>query len=253
MSYSSFQANIWLDQPAFSSESGFRRYDERSTFLNLEQQPQAYLARVTGISCGRRSLESTPDFSIFPNLHFLELDDNNLKEIPGLAKLVKLEVLKINKNFLTDLSDVEKLTKLIRLDVDFNELAKLPELGHLKYLRSIHALPNPLQFTSSLPAKTQMDQRAIEWYERLVQKMETLPIYNGEPIQYSTRTTSDKRNNRNNFQQNKDGNKRNFGGQQHFNRPPVASSSQNQDALVEELRNEIYQLQQEIVQLKRNK
>ncbi|MFM2482065.1 leucine-rich repeat domain-containing protein [Celerinatantimonas sp. YJH-8] len=83
----------------------------------------------------------------FPNLEKLELDNNQISELPSeIKQLVHLTVLNISANQLTTLSpDIGKLTQLTGLDMSGNQFTQLPpEIGRLTKLTRLDMDHNQL-------------------------------------------------------------------------------------------------------------
>jgi len=86
----------------------------------------------------------------FEEVKQLELDDQQITDIPTLAKLKQLEVLYLGKNKLTDVSALVDLKYLKELYLQENELNDIDTLAGLKQLERLNLKRNKLNDVSAL-------------------------------------------------------------------------------------------------------
>jgi Leucine-rich repeat (LRR) protein len=129
--------------------------DTMAAYTNLAEalkQPEL----VVKLVLRKEKLDSFPvELWRFPNLQYLDLSRNNIREIPdSISKLANLQVLHLSKNRIEYMPrTIGDLTWLRILNVNQNELYVLPpQIGKLKHLEvldlwsnNIGAFPDELQ------------------------------------------------------------------------------------------------------------
>ncbi len=85
-----------------------------------------------------------------PNLIFLDLYNNRIERIEGLACVPALRVLMLGKNAIRNVENLEPLRKLDVLDLHSNRIAKIQRLSHLVELRVLNLAGNAVDVVDNL-------------------------------------------------------------------------------------------------------
>jgi len=83
-------------------------------------------------------------------LIFLDLYDNQIEEMSGLASLKLLRVLMLGKNRVTKIANLQQLIMLDVLDLHGNQISKIEGVDHLKHLRVLNLAGNQLTHVDGL-------------------------------------------------------------------------------------------------------
>lgn len=97
-----------------------------------------------------------------PNLIFLDLYNNQIKEINGLHTVPSLRVLMLGKNLIDKIKNLNALNKLDVLDLHSNKIAKIENVSHLQELRVLNLANNQIlvvENLESLKALTEINLR----------------------------------------------------------------------------------------------
>lgn len=85
-----------------------------------------------------------------PNLIFLDLYNNRIERIEGLACVPALRVLMLGKNAIRNVENLEPLRKLDVLDLHSNKITKIQRLSHLAELRVLNLAGNAIDLVDNL-------------------------------------------------------------------------------------------------------
>ncbi len=88
-----------------------------------------------------RNISSLRAIKYFPNLTFLNCDNNTLNNLHGIEYLAELTTFFCSQNSITDMSGIEKLEKLTKIQCHSNLLTNLRGLENLKWINCSY---NPL-------------------------------------------------------------------------------------------------------------
>ena len=143
-------------------------------YESLEEALAAPRDSVYSLKLKDRLREVPPEvFTAFPNLQWLDLSKNRLKEIPATLGLLKnLKKLILYKNKIEALPpEIGQLEDLRELVINQNELETLPEeIGNLKKLRYIDMWSNNIthlpQSMTDMYALEEVDLRVIVMTQR---------------------------------------------------------------------------------------
>lgn len=85
-----------------------------------------------------------------PNLIFLDLYNNQIKEINGLHTVPTLRVLMLGKNLIDKIKNLNALSKLDVLDLHSNKILKIENISHLAELRVLNLANNQISVVENL-------------------------------------------------------------------------------------------------------
>lgn len=106
--------------------------------------------RVVGLNLSRNDLTGLALLEGFPHLEKLQIGDNALASLQGMAHLDQLQELCINDNLLEDLAGIERLVSLRQLIITGNQVISLERLSALTRLQALYAHDNAIQDLSPL-------------------------------------------------------------------------------------------------------
>lgn len=85
----------------------------------------------------------SPDFTDFPRLYLLRLNNNQLASVPDF-NMPSLQQLHLSKNRLSSVPNFSHLPELILLSVDRNQLTSAPDFQYMTALRHLYLYENQL-------------------------------------------------------------------------------------------------------------
>ena len=85
-----------------------------------------------------------------PNLIFLDLYNNQIKEINSLHTVPTLRVLMLGKNLIDKIKNLNGLSKLDVLDLHSNKISKIENISHLQELRVLNLANNQISIVDNL-------------------------------------------------------------------------------------------------------
>lgn len=175
---------LWITFTAASAQSW--NLDALETqiyqYTSLEEALAAPHDSVYSLKLKGRLRQVPPEvFTAFPNLQWLDLSKNRLKEIPAeLGLLRNLKKLILFKNKIEALPpEIGQLEDLRELIINQNELETLPEeISNLKKLRYIDMWSNNIgrlpQSMADMPALEEVDLRVIVMTEAEQEDIKTI-------------------------------------------------------------------------------
>ena len=110
----------------------------------------AELKKLTTLDLGDNQLSDISGLAELKNLTTLYLYNNQLSDISGLAELKKLTTLDLGSNQLSDISGLAELKKLTTLYLNSNQLSDISGLAELKKLTTLYLNSNQLSDISGL-------------------------------------------------------------------------------------------------------
>lgn len=149
----------------------YRSPSERNTNperLNLDRRDLTQMPLLEGeerlrlLNYQHNLISKIENLLSLPNLIFLDLYNNQIKEINGLQTVPALRVLMLGKNLIDKIKNLNSLTKLDVLDLHSNKIAKIENLGHLQELRVLNLANNQISQVDnleSLKALTEINLR----------------------------------------------------------------------------------------------
>ncbi len=130
--------------------------------------------------CAGQGIESVPELVYFESLFNLELNQNELTELPSLDNLKELRILYVAENKLTELPSLDSLLELTKLICWRNQLTTLPDLTHLDKLYRLDVPVNNLTVFPELSLVAPM--RTILVDDNFIQDLPDLSIYSNLEI-----------------------------------------------------------------------
>ncbi|MFH0898207.1 MAG: leucine-rich repeat domain-containing protein [bacterium] len=99
---------------------------------------------IKKLDLNHNQLTQVPDFSNLKNLQTLKLGDNQLTQIPDFSNLKNLLTLDLGDNQLTQIPNFSNLKNLQTLKLGDNQLTQIPNFSNLKNLQTLELWNNPI-------------------------------------------------------------------------------------------------------------
>ena len=137
----------------------YRKPSERNANperLNLDRRELTHMPLLEGeerlrlLNLQHNYITKVENLVSLPNLIFLDLYDNEIKEISHLHTVPTLRVLMLGKNNIERIMNLQSLTKLDVLDLHSNKIAKIENLNHLPDLRVLNLANNQITIVDNL-------------------------------------------------------------------------------------------------------
>ncbi|MHA1592069.1 MAG: leucine-rich repeat domain-containing protein [Candidatus Heimdallarchaeaceae archaeon] len=168
------------------SELGFGTLDyEDKGLISLQQIDSLELTRLVmyRLKLSENTIEDISSLDGFTGLYYLELDDNNIKNITGLRQSLILQELKLSNNKIRRIEGLENIGKLRTLDLSRNQLDNMTGLANLIDLRILRLADNQIKKIESINNSSQiftmnLSDNQIEEIEGIdnLQKLEELNL-----------------------------------------------------------------------------
>lgn len=113
------------------------------------QITQRDLDRVTNFKCNDMGVRSLNGIERMPNIKFLDLSKNSIKDLSPLLKLTQIYSLSINFNQISDLDVIKHLPQLERVYAYHNNIKKIPDISKTK-ITHLALFSNPLEDISGV-------------------------------------------------------------------------------------------------------
>ncbi len=139
------------------------------------------LPRLQELSLAGSQLQDLTFLEDLSTLIRLDLQDNNLQEIPALDSLTELTWLSLENNRVADLSFLEGLPRLITLNLRGNELEEIAPLRQLENIAWIDLRDNYLHLAADLPPSeviAALEQQGTEVFS----EPQKLPFFRGSGL-----------------------------------------------------------------------
>lgn len=137
----------------------YRKPSERNTNperLNLDRRDLNQIPLLEGeeklrlLNYQHNFITKIENLLSLPNLIFLDLYNNQIKEINGLHTVLTLRVLMLGKNQIDKIKNLGMLTKLDVLDLHSNKISKIEGLSQLQELRVLNLANNQISVLENL-------------------------------------------------------------------------------------------------------
>ena len=109
-----------------------------------------------------------------PALIFLDLYNNNIKEISHLHTVPTLRVLMLGKNYIERIRNLQNLTKLDVLDLHSNKITKIENISHLSELRVLNLANNLITHVEGLNLSGLVSLTEINLRRNLIESVQGL-------------------------------------------------------------------------------
>ncbi|OMJ83705.1 hypothetical protein SteCoe_14384 [Stentor coeruleus] len=137
----------------------YRKPSERNSNperLNLDRRELTQMPLLEGeerlrlLNYQHNFISKIENLLSLPNLIFLDLYNNQIKEINSLHTVPTLRVLMLGKNLIDKIKNLNGLTKLDVLDLHSNKIVKIENVSHLQELRVLNLANNQIQVVDNL-------------------------------------------------------------------------------------------------------
>jgi len=145
----------------------YRKPSERSANperLNLDRRDLAHVPLLEGeeqlrlLNLQHNYITKIENLVSLPNLIFLDLYSNKIKEISHLHIVPTLRVLMLGKNNIERIRNLQSLTKLDVLDLHSNKISKIENLSYLSGLRVLNLANNKITSVDNLIGLTSLNE-----------------------------------------------------------------------------------------------
>ena len=111
------------------------------------------------------------------NLTYLDLEDNQVRDLSPLANLTSLTHLNLHENQISDISPLSNLVNLTYLSLGENQITNLRTLSNLTNLESLHLSGNPIINISSLSGLTNLTELYLSSNRHRDEIRDITPLY----------------------------------------------------------------------------
>ncbi|XP_069480858.1 leucine-rich repeat-containing protein 49 [Ambystoma mexicanum] len=163
----------------------FRTAEEKASYpdkLNLERQNLTVCPIIEGeeqihlLNMQHNFITRMQNLSNLQRLIFLDLYDNQIEEIAGVASLRSLRVLMLGKNRIKRITNLENLEKLDVLDLHGNQISTIENVCHLGQLRVLNLARNFIKIVENLNGLDSLAELNLRHNEiSSVKDVDTLP------------------------------------------------------------------------------
>jgi Leucine-rich repeat (LRR) protein len=125
-------------------DNGTLQGEQAALLTELNTLSLAARKLITHLAVSGASLEKAPNLQVLPSLIWLQLSDDGIRDISGLAGL-GLKTLLLNENPLSDINPISTCIELVYLNLSHTQVASLPDLSTLSNLTELNLLDTPLR------------------------------------------------------------------------------------------------------------